>query len=183
MADIFQRLSVFGVIAEWEAVKNAEQAKDVISQQLSAESAAAANSQPETFNQQVTMMPVQVLKAHSRSVQSFLLEEDEPYLLCFYLPPLQLPVAQAVPSAVGLVPPAFPVSMGIPPPGYGPPPFIRPGFNASQPPPGRQNNQPEKVLSNLREPLKPSSSLQGTCRQHRGEACPQLLLVRVFDIS
>ncbi|XP_056915395.1 SR-related and CTD-associated factor 8 isoform X2 [Takifugu flavidus] len=91
---------------EWEAVKIAEQAKDVISQQLSAESAAAANSQPETFNQQVTMMPV------------------------------QLPVAQAVPSAVGLVPPAFPVSMGIPPPGYGPPPFIRPGFNASQPPPG-----------------------------------------------
>uniref|UniRef100_A0A672IQY2 SR-related CTD associated factor 8 n=1 Tax=Salarias fasciatus TaxID=181472 RepID=A0A672IQY2_SALFA len=49
-----------------------------------------------------------------------------------------LPVAQAVPSAVGLVPPTFPVTMGIPPPGYGPPPpFIRAGFNASQPPPGR----------------------------------------------
>lgn len=44
-----------------------------MNQQLSAESAAAANSQPETFNQQVTMMPVQVLKAHSRFVQSFLL--------------------------------------------------------------------------------------------------------------
>lgn len=72
MADKFLRLIVFGVFSEWEAVKNAEQAKDVISQQLSAESA-AANSQPETFNQQVTMMPVQVLKAHSRSVQSFLL--------------------------------------------------------------------------------------------------------------
>uniref|UniRef100_A0A672IQT6 SR-related CTD associated factor 8 n=1 Tax=Salarias fasciatus TaxID=181472 RepID=A0A672IQT6_SALFA len=43
-----------------------------------------------------------------------------------------------IPSAVGLVPPTFPVTMGIPPPGYGPPPpFIRAGFNASQPPPGR----------------------------------------------
>lgn len=67
----------------------------------------------------------------------------------FYSPPYpQLPVAQAVPSAVGLVPPTFPVTMGIPPPGYGPPPFIRPGFNASQPPPGTQiqrNNEPAKV--------------------------------------
>lgn len=53
-------------------------------------------------------------------------------------PLFQLPVAQPVPSAVGLVPPNFPVSMGIPPPGYGPPPpFIRAGFNASQPPPGK----------------------------------------------
>uniref|UniRef100_A0A8C7WQF5 SR-related CTD associated factor 8 n=1 Tax=Oryzias sinensis TaxID=183150 RepID=A0A8C7WQF5_9TELE len=52
---------------------------------------------------------------------------------------MQLPVPQAVPSAVGLVPPSFPVNMGIPPPGYGPPPpFMRPGFNASQPPPGKQ---------------------------------------------
>uniref|UniRef100_A0A8C6PTM7 SR-related CTD associated factor 8 n=1 Tax=Nothobranchius furzeri TaxID=105023 RepID=A0A8C6PTM7_NOTFU len=50
---------------------------------------------------------------------------------------MPLPVAQAVPSAVSLVPPTFPVSMSIPPPGYGPPPpFIRPSFNASQPPPG-----------------------------------------------
>lgn len=58
------------------------------------------------------------------------------------LPPIisliQLPVAQAVPAAVGLVPPSFPVSMGMPPPGFGPPPpFIRAGFNASQPPPGK----------------------------------------------
>uniref|UniRef100_A0A4W5KHX7 SR-related CTD associated factor 8 n=1 Tax=Hucho hucho TaxID=62062 RepID=A0A4W5KHX7_9TELE len=51
--------------------------------------------------------------------------------------PSQLPVAQAVP-AVGLVPPSFPVSMAMPPPGYGPlPPFLRAGFNASQPPPGK----------------------------------------------
>lgn len=50
------------VVAEWEAVKNAEQAKDVLSQQVSAEATAASNSQADTFNQQVAMMPVQVLK-------------------------------------------------------------------------------------------------------------------------
>lgn len=92
---------------EWEATKNSEQAKEAASQAVSTEPTAASNSQTETFNQQVAMMPV------------------------------QLPVAQAVPSAVGLVPPTFPVTMSIPPPGYGPPPpFIRAGFNASQPPPG-----------------------------------------------
>ncbi|KAG7226249.1 hypothetical protein INR49_002999, partial [Caranx melampygus] len=92
---------------EWEAAKNAEPAKEVTSQPVSAETTAVSNTQTETYNQQVTMMPV------------------------------QLPVAQAVPGAVGLVPPTFPVTMGIPPPGYGPPPpFIRAGFNASQPPPG-----------------------------------------------
>ncbi|XP_029316025.1 SR-related and CTD-associated factor 8 [Cottoperca gobio] len=92
---------------EWEAAKNAEPAKEVNIQPVSAETMAASNTHNETYSQQVTMMPV------------------------------QLPVAQAVPSAVGLVPPSFPVSMGIPPPGYGPPPpFIRAGFNASQPPPG-----------------------------------------------
>lgn len=51
-------------------------------------------------------------------------------------------MAQAVPGAVGLVPPTFPVTMGIPPPGYGPPPFIRAGFNASQPPPGKLSYPP-----------------------------------------
>ncbi|XP_063764443.1 SR-related and CTD-associated factor 8 isoform X2 [Eleginops maclovinus] len=92
---------------EWEAAKNAEPAKEVINQPTSAETTAVSNTHTESYSQQVTMMPV------------------------------QLPVAQAVPSAVGLVPPNFPVSMGIPPPGYGPPPpFIRAGFNASQPPPG-----------------------------------------------
>ncbi|XP_077395386.1 SR-related and CTD-associated factor 8 isoform X2 [Festucalex cinctus] len=51
--------------------------------------------------------------------------------------PVQLPVAQSIPGGVGLVPPNFPVNMSIPPPGYGPPPpFLRPTFNASQPPPG-----------------------------------------------
>ncbi|XP_061552522.1 SR-related and CTD-associated factor 8 isoform X1 [Phycodurus eques] len=92
---------------EWDTAKNSEATKDAISQPLSTETTAASNSQSESYNQQVTMMPV------------------------------QLPVAQAVPGPVGLVPPNFPVSMSIPPPGYGPPPpFLRPSFNASQPPPG-----------------------------------------------
>lgn len=41
--------------------------------------------------------------------------------------------------AVSLVPPAFPVTMSVPPPGYSaipPPPFLRASFNPSQPPPG-----------------------------------------------
>ncbi|XP_036269725.1 SR-related and CTD-associated factor 8 isoform X4 [Pipistrellus kuhlii] len=51
---------------------------------------------------------------------------------------LQIPVASAVPT-VSLVPPAFPVSMPVPPPGFSPmppPPFLRASFNPSQPPPG-----------------------------------------------
>ncbi|XP_014864177.1 PREDICTED: protein SCAF8 isoform X2 [Poecilia mexicana] len=92
---------------EWETTKTSEPAKEIASQAVSTEATVVSNTQTETYNQQVTMMPV------------------------------QLPVAQAVPGAMGLVPPTFPVTMGIPPPGYGPPPpFLRPGFNASQPPPG-----------------------------------------------
>ncbi|XP_037833797.1 SR-related and CTD-associated factor 8 isoform X2 [Kryptolebias marmoratus] len=91
---------------EWEMAKSSETAKEMTSQPVSTEATVVSNTQTETFSQQVAMMPV------------------------------QLPVAQAVPS-VGLVPPTFPVSMSIPPPGYGPPPpFIRPTFNATQPPPG-----------------------------------------------
>ncbi|KAM4541373.1 SR-related and CTD-associated factor 8 isoform 2-T5 [Fundulus diaphanus] len=92
---------------EWETTKISEPAKEVTSQVVSTEATVVSNTQTETYNQQVTMMPV------------------------------QLPVAQAVPAAISLVPPTFPVTMGIPPPGYGPPPpFLRPSFNASQPPPG-----------------------------------------------
>nr|XP_015825905.2 SR-related and CTD-associated factor 8 [Nothobranchius furzeri] len=92
---------------EWETAKIPEPPKEAVSQPTSAETTVVSNTQTESYSQQVTMMPV------------------------------QLPVAQAVPSAVSLVPPTFPVSMSIPPPGYGPPPpFIRPSFNASQPPPG-----------------------------------------------
>lgn len=91
---------------EWEAAKNAETVKENATQPVTVESTPATNTQTESFSQQVTMMPV------------------------------QLPVAPTVPSAVGLVPPSFSVSMGIPPPGFAPPPFIRAGFNAAQPPPG-----------------------------------------------
>ncbi|XP_075718804.1 SR-related and CTD-associated factor 8 isoform X2 [Rhinoderma darwinii] len=58
-----------------------------------------------------------------------------------YNPPvamLQIPVTPTVP-AVSLVPPSFPVSMSVPPPGFTalhPPPFMRASFNPSQPPPG-----------------------------------------------
>uniref|UniRef100_A0A8C5PLG9 SR-related CTD associated factor 8 n=1 Tax=Leptobrachium leishanense TaxID=445787 RepID=A0A8C5PLG9_9ANUR len=48
---------------------------------------------------------------------------------------LQIPVA----PTVSLVPPSFPVSMSVPPPGYTaipPPPFLRANFNPAQPPPG-----------------------------------------------
>lgn len=51
----------------------------------------------------------------------------------------KIPVAPAVPT-VSLVPPAFPVSMPVPPPGFSPippPPFLRASFNPSQPPPGK----------------------------------------------
>lgn len=50
-----------------------------------------------------------------------------------------MPVAPTVPT-VNLVPPAFPVTMSVPPPGYSgipPPPFLRASFNPSQPPPGK----------------------------------------------
>ncbi|XP_072545176.1 SR-related and CTD-associated factor 8-like [Salminus brasiliensis] len=92
---------------EWEAQRNsAEAAKETQVQPVAAEAIAVTSSQNEAFTQSVTMMPVQI------------------------------PVAQTVP-AVGLVPPTFPVTMAMPPPGFGPPPpFLRAGFNASQPPPG-----------------------------------------------
>ena len=53
----------------------------------------------------------------------------------------KIPVAPAVP-AVNLVPPTFPVSMPVPPPGFSPippPPFLRASFNPSQPPPGKNS--------------------------------------------
>lgn len=53
---------VMSVSAEWEAAKNAEPAKEVTSQPVSAETTAASNTQTESYNQQVAMMPVQVLK-------------------------------------------------------------------------------------------------------------------------
>lgn len=130
------------------------------------------------------MMPVQVLESLCQFKQPSVGKERSTLPMRSSVP-LQLPVAQAVPSGVGLVPPAFPVSMGIPPPGYGPPPFIRPGFNASQPPPGMQilwNDGPVKVYKTLEDHLKPVSPLQAICRQHQGEACLQQLPVSIFDV-
>lgn len=130
--------------SEWETTKNAETAKENTIQPVSTDTTAATNTQTETYSQQVTMMPVQV------TMYTLLFTSECIALWCIFLswinihskinlplPYNQLPVAQAVPSAVSLVPPTFPVSMGMPPPGFGPPPpFIRAGFNAAQPPPG-----------------------------------------------
>lgn len=55
-------LNGLSVSAEWEAAKNAEAAKEIASQPVSAETTAVSNTPTETYNQQVTMMPVQVLK-------------------------------------------------------------------------------------------------------------------------
>lgn len=55
--------NVMSVSAEWEAAKNAEPAKEATSQPVSAETTAVCNTQTETYTQQVTMMPVQVLKS------------------------------------------------------------------------------------------------------------------------
>ncbi|XP_016114777.1 protein SCAF8-like [Sinocyclocheilus grahami] len=91
---------------EWESQRNTETAKETPNQAVTAETSTASSTPSEAFTQPVTMMP------------------------------MQIPVAQTVP-AVGLVPPSFPVTMTMPPPGFGPPPpFLRAGFNASQPPPG-----------------------------------------------
>lgn len=91
---------------EWESQRNTETTKETPSQAVTAETSTASSTPSEAFTQPVTMMP------------------------------MQIPVAQTVP-AVGLMPPSFPVTMTMPPPGFGPPPpFLRAGFNASQPPPG-----------------------------------------------
>lgn len=50
------------VSAEWEAAKNTEPVKEIMSQPVSAEPTAVSNTQTETYSQQVTMMSVQVIK-------------------------------------------------------------------------------------------------------------------------
>ncbi|XP_031208931.1 SR-related and CTD-associated factor 8 isoform X4 [Mastomys coucha] len=97
------------VNAEWETVKASEPAKETV---------------------QTTQSPSPVEKESVVTTQAEV-----------FPPPvamLQIPVAPAVP-AVSLVPPTFPVSMPVPPPGFSPippPPFLRASFNPSQPPPG-----------------------------------------------
>ncbi|XP_055982351.1 SR-related and CTD-associated factor 8 isoform X1 [Sorex fumeus] len=91
-----------------------------------------------------TVKPAEPVKEPVPAAQSPPPAEKEPVVTSqadVYPPPvavLQIPVAPAVP-AVSLVPPAFPVSMPVPPPGFSPippPPFLRASFNPSQPPPG-----------------------------------------------
>ncbi|XP_053448925.1 SR-related and CTD-associated factor 8 isoform X4 [Nycticebus coucang] len=95
------------VNTEWETVKSSEPVKETV---------------------QTTQSPTPVEKETVVTTQAEV-----------FPPPvamLQIPVAPAVPT-VSLVPPAFPVSMPVPPPGFSPippPPFLR--FNPSEPPPG-----------------------------------------------
>ncbi|XP_051868740.1 SR-related and CTD-associated factor 8 isoform X3 [Pristis pectinata] len=105
---------------EWES-RNSESVKENVPQ-----AATTDNTQPtsegETFTQPVTILPVQQKQMDDIK----------------FIP--QMPVTPTV-SAIGMVqPPAFPVSMPIPPPGFNPaippPPFLRHSFNPSQPPPG-----------------------------------------------
>ncbi|XP_059796935.1 SR-related and CTD-associated factor 8 isoform X4 [Balaenoptera ricei] len=97
------------VNTEWESVKSSEPVKETV---------------------QTTQSPPPVEKETVATTQAEV-----------FPPPvamLQIPVAPAVPT-VSLVPPAFPVSMPVPPPGFSPippPPFLRASFNPSQPPPG-----------------------------------------------
>ncbi|XP_012882445.1 PREDICTED: protein SCAF8 isoform X3 [Dipodomys ordii] len=97
------------VNTEWETVKSSEPVKETV---------------------QTTQSPTPVEKETVVTTQAEV-----------FPPPvamLQIPVAPAVPT-VSLVPPTFPVSMPVPPPGFSPippPPFLRASFNPSQPPPG-----------------------------------------------
>ncbi|XP_062864102.1 SR-related and CTD-associated factor 8 isoform X2 [Trichomycterus rosablanca] len=77
--------------------------------------------------------PVQPAATETTTVST---SQSETFTQPVAMMPVQIPVAQTV-SAMGLVPPTFPVTMAMPPPGFGPPPpFLRAGFNAAQPPPG-----------------------------------------------
>jgi len=52
---------LMSVATEWEAAKNAEPVKEVIIQPTSVETPVVSNTHTESYSQQVTMMPVQVL--------------------------------------------------------------------------------------------------------------------------
>ncbi|NXD11357.1 SCAF8 protein, partial [Nothocercus nigrocapillus] len=100
------------VNTEWETARSSEAAKENVptTQSTAVDKSTVITTQTEAYTQPVTMLQVRI----------------------------KIPVAPAVP-AVSLVPPAFPVTMSVPPPGYSPippPPFLRASFNPSQPPPG-----------------------------------------------
>ncbi|XP_069787700.1 SR-related and CTD-associated factor 8 isoform X2 [Narcine bancroftii] len=105
---------------EWES-RNSESIKENVPQAVTTDNT-PPTSEGETFTQTVTLLPVQQKQVDDIK----------------FIP--QMPVTPTV-SAIGMVqPPAFHVSMTIPPPGFNPaippPPFLRHGFNPSQPPPG-----------------------------------------------
>ncbi|KGL73778.1 Protein SCAF8, partial [Tinamus guttatus] len=109
------------VNTEWETARSSEAAKENVptTQSTAVDKSTVITTQTEAYTQPVTMLQVFVC-----------------LFVCF--PLKKIPVAPAVP-AVSLVPPAFPVTMSVPPPGYSPippPPFLRASFNPSQPPPG-----------------------------------------------
>ncbi|KAK6490176.1 SR-related and CTD-associated factor 8 [Huso huso] len=94
------------VNGEWEAARSYDSARESHTQSATMDTSTMITTQAGAYTQPVTMLPV------------------------------QMPVAQGVP-AVSLMPPAYPVTMAMPPPGFGHlPPFLRAGFNTSQPPPG-----------------------------------------------
>ncbi|MGH0162868.1 UNVERIFIED_CONTAM: hypothetical protein FKN15_043483 [Acipenser sinensis] len=79
-------------------------------------------------------------ESHTQSVSvdtsTMITTQADAYTQPVTMLPVQMPVAQGVP-AVSLMPPAYPMTMAMPPPGFGHlPQFLRAGFNASQPPPG-----------------------------------------------
>ncbi|NXW40904.1 SCAF8 protein, partial [Nyctiprogne leucopyga] len=105
------------VNTEWETARSSEAAKEntQTTQSAAVDKSTVITTQTEAYTQPVTMLQLLVFYFHEK-----------------------IPVAPAVP-AVSLVPPAFPVTMSVPPPGYSaipPPPFLRASFNPSQPPPG-----------------------------------------------
>ncbi|NWS72891.1 SCAF8 protein, partial [Crotophaga sulcirostris] len=104
------------VNTEWETTRSSEAPKENVqtTQSAAVDKSTVITMQTEAYTQPVTIY------------------------LFFLSMKKKIPVAPAVP-AVSLVPPAFPVTMSVPPPGYSaipPPPFLRASFNPSQPPPG-----------------------------------------------
>ncbi|XP_014452234.1 SR-related and CTD-associated factor 8 isoform X3 [Alligator mississippiensis] len=142
------------VNTEWETVRNSEAAKETVqtTQSATVEKNTVVTTQTEVYTQPVTMLQDFAAWRRGRMTASFPVPANRrecspsPFTAALRLAPVfgkfypitRIPVAPAVP-AVNLVPPAFPVSMSVPPPGYSsipPPPFLRASFNPSQPPPG-----------------------------------------------
>lgn len=130
---------------EWES-RNAEPVKETVPQTVTTDNT-PPTSEGETFTQPVTLPPAQQKQQMDdiKFIPQLQEEGPMPELLLRDLcwsgkTDNRIPVTPTV-SAIGMVqPPAFPVSMSIPPPGFNPaippPPFLRHSFNPSHPPPG-----------------------------------------------